>query len=184
MINVENNPLEYFENFKLKNNAKRYQEDCNDFDLRELIKDDLLLKQREQCAYCEKKIKKENLTIEHVSPRDKEHKLECEYSNLVLSCQSNNSCDRYKGNRKWEDRYIHPVLNDPREYFEFSYNGEILSLANSAKDTIEFLNLNNDSLIRLRKHIILQLLNMQNIKNLAQYFNEHENLVEQFIKNI
>ena len=118
MINVENSILEYFEKFKKKNNAKRYQEDCDNFELRESIRNDLLGKQRNQCAYCESKITKVKSTIEHISPRDG-LKLECEYSNLVLSCKSIDSCDKFKDSKKWMNHYIHPVLNNPKEFFLF-----------------------------------------------------------------
>lgn len=180
MINVKNSPLEYFENFKKRNDVKRYQEDCNDFELRNAIRDDLILKQRGQCAYCERKITKDDSIIEHINPRDKSPELECEYSNLVLSCKSDDSCDNFKGSKKWEDKYIHPVLNNPEEYFYFSANGEILSDNENGMETINFLNLNSKKLIRLRKDIILNLQYMQDIESISQYFNEHENLIKQF----
>ena len=110
MIDVENTSLEYFEAFKKKNNAKKYTEDCDNFDLREAIRDDLLIKQKFQCAYCESKITKEKSTIEHINPRSKSPKLECEYSNIVLSCQSKDSCDKFKDRNIWKESYIHPVL--------------------------------------------------------------------------
>ena len=180
MINVENISLEYFEDFKSKNNAKRYVEDCNDFDLRESIRNDLLIKQRDQCAYCESKITKEKSIIEHIYPRDKTALLECEYSNLVLSCKSDDSCDRFKDKNIWEDRYIHPVLNNPEDSFYFSSNGEILSSKKNASDTINYLNLNSDKLKRRRKSIIFSLKSMTDIENLSSYFNEHENLIKQY----
>lgn len=180
MINVDNLPLEYFEDFKLKNNTKRYIEDCNDKNLKNAIRNDLFLKQREQCAYCERKITIAKSTIEHISPRDKAHNLECEYSNLVLSCKSNDSCDRFKDKKIWENRYIHPVLNNPEEFFYFSSNGEILSDDNNAVDTINYINLNSDKLKRIRKNIIINLKNMIGIDDISLYFKEHENLIKQY----
>ncbi len=177
MINVENSPLEYFEVFKLKNQAKRYVEDCNNKELRDVIREDLFFKQRGQCAYCERKITLENSTIEHISPRDKDHQLECEYSNLVLSCKSKDSCDRYKDSKVWEDRYIHPVLNEPTKYFEFSAKGYILGKNEDAQDTIELLNLNSDKLKRLRENIISYILPYSDLEDV-----EHENLIKQFGK--
>jgi len=180
MINVENSILEYFENFKKKNNAKRYQEDCDNFDLRELIKDDLLIKQRSQCAYCESKITKKKSTIEHINPRSKSPKLECEYSNIVLSCKNEDSCDKFKGSSSWNDNYIHPVLNNPEEFFYFSSNGEILSEHKNAIDTIDYLNLNSDKLKRIRKGIVFNLQELRGIEDISSYFNEHENLIKQY----
>jgi len=184
MIDVENIPLDFFETFKRKNNVKRYQEDCNDYELREKIRDDLILKQREQCAYCERKITKSTSHIEHIYPRDKNHKLECEYSNLVLSCESDDSCGKYKDATDFEKRFIHPVLDNPEKYFRFSSNGEILSINKNqnVEDSIEFLNLNSAKLIRLRKKIFFALNSMREIEDISEYFFEFENLIKGFEK--
>ncbi len=187
MIDVECYPLEYFENFKKKSNAKSYKDDCDSFELREKIRDDLLQKQKYQCAYCEKKIYKKNSHIEHIRQRDKFHKLECEYTNLVLSCNDENSCGKYKDSNKnpiakqWQDEFIHPVVDNPKKYFIFNENGEILSFNQNAMKTIKYLNLNNPKLTRLRKNIILQLSYMDDVDNLLDYFNEFENLVKEYI---
>jgi len=180
MINVENSKLEYFEKFKKKNKVKRYSEDCNDFDLREAIRDDLIKKQRGQCAYCESKITKETCTIEHIHPRDKNNKLECEYSNIVLSCKNNDSCDKFKGQQVWLENYIHPILHNPEEYFTFLPNGEIISENQNALDTITYLHLDNDKLTRRRKDLIFSLASMKDVENISLYFNEHENLIKQY----
>ena len=182
MIDVENSKLEYFENFKKKNNAKNYTKDCDNFELRENIRKDLLVKQRNQCAYCERLLdtNKQNFHIEHIEPRDNaKAKLECEYSNLVLSCNTDDSCGRYKGSRYLEDGFINPVLDNPTLYFRFSEDGQILSKDLNANKTIDFLNLNNSKLIRLRKNIVFGLYNMGGIEKLEDYFFEFENLVKQ-----
>lgn len=180
MINVENSILDYFESFKQKYNTKRYIEDCNNLELKKAIKDDLFRKQRGQCAYCESKITLEKCTIEHIQPRDKANALECEYSNIILSCKNTDSCDRFKGNNVWLSDYIHPVLNNPEELFHFSSNGEIISENKNAIDTIAYLNLNSDKLKRIRKGIVFNLQNMRGIENISSYFNEHENLIKQY----
>jgi len=186
MIDVENTLLKYFETFKKKNKPKRYQEDCDDDNLKESIRTDLLVKQRGQCAYCERKLDKEkqNFHIEHIQPRDKDHKLECEYSNLVLSCNDCDSCGKYRKSNYWEDRFIHPVLNNPTEYFMFNEDGQILATDKNTIDTIEFLNLNSKKLIRLRKNIVFGLNSMKDIVDISEYFNEFENLVNEFKKDI
>jgi uncharacterized protein (TIGR02646 family) len=189
MINVENKKLEYFEDFKRKNNAKRYKEDCDNFELREKIREDLLIKQRNQCAYCERKIEnnKNSCGIDHIRQRDKFNNLECEYSNLVLSCKDEDSCENYKDSKKnhiakqWEDSFIHPVVNNTNEFFKFR-GGRILPKNNDkdAQNTIDYLNLNSDKLVRLRKNLTLQLDNMKDIDNLSDYFFEFENLVKEY----
>lgn len=182
MIDVENSKLEYFENFKRKNNAKNYERDCSDFELKDKIRDDLLKKQKNQCAYCERLINKENSHIEHISPRDKNTKLQCEYSNLVLSCNNIDSCGEYKGKKIWLNNYIHPVLNNPTKYFNFNEDGKIFGKNEDAESTREYLNLNSDKLIRIRKNIILQLSYMDDIEDLNLYFKGFENLIEEFKK--
>ncbi len=180
MINVENLALEYFETYKKKNKSTNYKDDCDDFELRNKIRDDLLFKQRNQCAYCERKIDNINSHIEHIEPRDKNHKLECEYSNLVLSCNTCDSCGKYKGSKVWKNSFIHPVLNNPEEFFRFSSNGEILSVDRSqnTQDTIDFLNLNSRKLVSVRKNIVLKLSYMSDIENIFEQFNEFENLIK------
>jgi uncharacterized protein (TIGR02646 family) len=186
MIDVKNSKLEYFENFKKKNNAQNYIQDCDNFELKENIRKDLLKKQRNQCAYCERllDINKQNFHIEHIEPRDNtKAKLECEYSNLVLSCNNDDSCGRYKGSRHLEDGFIHPVLDNPTLYFKFNEDGQILTTDLNANKTKDFLNLNNNKLIRVRKNIVLELYNMGDIEGIENYFFEFENLVKQY-KNL
>ena len=184
MIDIENSTLEYFEDFKKRYNTNRYQEHCNDFDLRKAIREDLLNKQKGQCAYCEKKLDndKHNFHIEHIQPRDKDHTKECEYSNLVLSCDSDNSCGKFKDKKEWRDNFIHPVLNNPTQYFEFSFDGKILAINNdnNAEETIKHLNLNSKNLIRLRKNISFALSSMDDIEDVFNYFKEFENLIFKF----
>jgi len=185
MIDVENSKLDYFEAYKKKHRAKNYQKDCDDFELRDKIRDDLLSKQRNQCAYCERKIDKKNSHIEHVRQRDRFHKLECEYSNLILSCNDESSCGKYKDSKKnsiryWQDEFIHPVLNNPKNYFRFNEDGQILATTEDAKETIKYLNLNSKKLIRIRKSLVLQMVHMQDMNMLLEYFKEFENLIGEF----
>jgi len=185
MINVADTKLDYFELFKQKHKAKRYQKDCDNFELRDKIRDNLLYKQRNQCAYCERKISKIDSHIEHIRQRDKFPKLECEYSNLILSCNNENSCGKYKDSKKnsiryWQDKFIHPILDNPKEYFRFNEDGQILSTDKPAKETIKYLNLNNQKLIRIRKSLILQMVYMQDMDNISDYFDEFENLIMEF----
>jgi len=182
MIDVDNSKLEYFEKFKRKYNAKNYEKDCNSFDLKDKIRDDLLEKQINQCAYCERFINKENSHIEHILPRDKNPKFQCEYSNLVLSCNNKDSCGEYKGNKIWLNNYIHPVLNNPIKYFKFNEDGRVIGINEDANATIEYLNLNSNRLIRIRKNIILEISYMDNIENLNLYFKEFENLIKEYYK--
>lgn len=181
MIDVENSPLAYFEDYKKKYKAKNYQDDCNDHELKDEVRKDLLCKQRNQCAYCERKIDNENSHIEHIEPRDKAHTLECEYSNMILSCNNNDSCGKYKDSKAWESSYIHPVLHNPTDFFKFSLNGEVLSIDDQqgAVDTIEFLNLNSKKLLRLRKNIAFNIQGMGKIECIGQYFDEFENFVKE-----
>jgi len=180
MIDVENSSLEYFETYRQKNKATNYQDDCNDFKLREKIRDDLFFKQRNQCAYCERKIDKSNSHLEHIEPRDKNHKLECEYSNLVLSCETCDSCGKYKDSKAWSNNFIHPVLNNPTEFFRFSSNGEILAIDKDANKTIDFLNLNSRKLVSIRKNIVFYLQYMDNIENIFEQFGQFENLCKDY----
>ncbi len=182
MINIENGEPQFFKEYKRKHNPKNYEDGCNDYELKEQIRADLLYKQRRQCAYCESFIDKDknNFHIEHIRPRDKYHELECEYTNLVLSCNHDDSCGSYKKGKDWLDIYIHPVLDNPEECFSYNEDGKIVPVDKNASETIGYLNLNSNKLVRTRRTIFLQLYNMDDIGNLRDYFPEFENLVKFF----
>jgi len=56
----------------------------------------LLDEQGHICCYCENKIEIADSHIEHIRPQDKYPNLDCDYSNLLVSCAKNPTKDNNK----------------------------------------------------------------------------------------
>lgn len=117
------------------------------------------------CVYCERKIKSGKTHIEHIKPKSEFPTLFDKYENIVVSCQSNQSCGHAKGN-DYNQKFINPVEENPEDFMTYEFStGEIIPLANanqSFKERVEYtcgiLRLNQCSeLIQARKTILVQL---------------------------
>ena len=193
MLNLNRDEPECFSSFKTKNIPHSYQDDCNDYDLRLCLREALIKEQKNQCFYCEKKIENDTskVHIDHIKQRNVYHKLECEYSNMALSCNGNGEkyCGKYKDKQGiWDDKkFIHLTLENPSDFFIYRANGEIgakKSLSQDEKEravnTINYLNLNHKSLVEVRENIFFQI-EMYKIYNyetdeIFTFFNEFESL--------
>jgi len=197
MLNLNSFEPECFISFKAKNNPHSYQDDCNDYELRECLREALIIEQKYQCFYCEKKIKNNSskIHIDHIKQRDFYHNLECEYSNMVLSCNDNSHCGKFKDRQGiWDDKKFLRIISDnpqlrenPSDFFIYMSNGRVKvkkSLNQNEKErainTIEYLNLNHMDLVSTRKNIFSQLEMYKNldykIDKIYNFFNEFENL--------
>ena len=193
MLSLNRDEPECFSSFKTKNSPHSYQDDCNDYDLRLCLREALIKEQKNQCFYCEKKIENDTskVHIDHIKQRNVYHKLECEYSNMALSCNGNGEkyCGKYKDKQGiWDDKkFIHLTLENPSDFFIYRANGEIgakKSLSQDEKEravnTINYLNLNHKSLVEVRENIFFQI-EMYKIYNyetdeIFTFFNEFESL--------
>jgi len=197
MLNLNSCEPECFISFKAKNNPHSYQDDCNDYELRECLRKALIEEQKYQCFYCEKKIENNSskVHIDHIKQRDFYHNLECEYSNMVLSCNDNSHCGKFKDKQGiWDDKKFLRIISDnpqlrenPSDFFIYMSNGRVTvkkSLNQDEKErainTIEYLNLNHIDLVSTRKNIFSQLEIYKNldykIDKIYNFFNEFENL--------
>ncbi len=197
MLNLNRDEPKCFKSFKTKNKPHRYTEDCDDSSLRDCLRQALLEEQRSQCYYCEQKIvnSSKKVHIDHIKQRTHYHKLECEYSNMALSCNSQNHCGMHKDKKgEWnDDKFIrifsenHELREKPSEMFNFISNGEIevkKSLSEDkkvrAKNSIKYLNLNHSDLIATRRNIFLHLEtykeDKQDIDNIFNFFNGFESI--------
>ena len=166
---------------------KEYQEYCKRKeasydDLREenrevydKLRVSLLEEQGYICCYCGRRITLDNVTVEHLKPRDKYKKLELAYSNLLASCEGGQNkrrknkeaslnknerdrqfalyCNCKKGNSEIP---VTPLIDNCEERFKYDDKGNILCKEGdtTAEDTINILNLNNSTLKNLRKAAI------------------------------
>ena len=183
--------------FKKKNTPHSYQDDCNDYKLRECLREALIKEQRYQCFYCEKKIENNpsKVHIDHIIQRDINHKLECTYSNMALSCNSKKHCGKYKDKQgRWNSSKFLRIISENLElqesvddFFIYMSNGKIgvkNSLSENEKkraiNTIEYLNLNHRDLVSTRENIFSQLEMYKSygyeIDEIYTFFNEFENI--------
>jgi len=197
MLKINSNEPVCFSSFKRKNNPHSYQDDCNDYELRKCLRDALIVEQKYQCFYCEKKIVNDSskVHIDHIKQREPYHTLECEYSNMALSCNDANHCAKYKDNQEiWDDsKFLRILLEEPQlqenilDFFIYRSNGKITvknSLSVDEKErainTIKYLNLNHKDLVSTRKNIFSQLEMYKSygyvIDEIFTFFNEFETL--------
>ncbi|AWB84707.1 retron system putative HNH endonuclease [Corynebacterium liangguodongii] len=119
------------------------------------------------CNYCESRIG-DQCHIEHLTPRSKNGKLTYSWANLFLSCNSTQHCGHYKdraGNRGYTPAdLIHPDLEDPDDFLQFSSDGKVhprddvsADAQRRAKETIKVLNLNCKKLVGARQNAVRSL---------------------------
>jgi len=198
MLNPTKIEPDCFTLFKKKNKPKTYERDC-DHKVRECLRNTLFEEQKEQCFYCEQKIKNDSkkVHIEHFIPRDANLKdTDCNYNNLFLSCEEKEHCGKKKDNKYDENKYIRLFSNkysleNPSDFFDYSTRGKIKaknSLSDDkkirAENTIELLNLNYKELVNARKVMFKNIESYQqsglDIKTIYSYFKEFESIFKKF----
>ena len=130
MLKIDKNyEPKFFAEFKKKSNPKNWKD--FDFEIKGKLKEYMLENEQKIdgiyfCPYCERQISVEKSQIEHIKPKDKFPKLFHNYSNFLTGCLENQTCGSTKGN-KWDDNFVNPVEDNPRDYFEYSIStGEII----------------------------------------------------------
>lgn len=126
----------------------------------------LRYEQKYYCPYCERVINIEKSQIEHIKPKHKYPHLLNDYNNFITACiEYNRTCGSFKGN-KWDDKFINPILKDPKEYLTYELStGRIIpvnhygEINECAIKTIEILNLNESRLCDQRKLYIRKAIN-------------------------
>ena len=202
MLDLNKTEPQFFIDYKA--NDKNYKKDPNNYmncsvEIKQKLRKNILEEQKCQCFYCEKKIKNdtEKIHIDHIKKRACSHHLECEYQNMVVSCNGNggNHCAKYKDNQeKWDDaKFIslipaNPQLSEkPSDFFKYVSNGKIKpkkSLTNGkmtrAENTIKYLNLNFRDLVEARKVVLYQIdiykQQGHNIKDIFAAYGEFESI--------
>lgn len=135
----------------------------------------LLEEQGYICCYCGCRITLDNVTVEHLKPRDKYKKQELDYSNLLASCDGGQNkrrknkratlnkneidrqyplyCNCKKGNSEIP---VTPLIDNCEERFKYDEKGNIFCEEgdNAAENTMNILNLNNSTLKNQRKAAI------------------------------
>ena len=172
MFKVEKSEPDFFT--KAKQKVKKSNESSAWIDdsiknIRVNLASEILKEQNSLCIYCEKLIKDypNDCHIDHFKKRDFFSNFTLDYGNLVISCNNENRCAKYKDKKISKVDYknlINPVIENPEEFLEYTFYGELeaksdLNKSNKEKAefTIKILNLNDRSLVEERKNTIMQL---------------------------
>ena len=103
------------------------------------------------CAYCCKAIDDHNSMNEHLEARRLAPHRSLDFNNIVASCTTPNQCDKAHGSQPLP---LTPLMDECETELEFNFSGNVESLTDRAKQAIDVLNLNNQSLIAKRKQQI------------------------------
>lgn len=180
----------FYKDFKTKHISKiNNWDDMNDhYEVKQELREYMLLEEQNfKCPYCESLIYDESEgNIEHIRPKDKFKELYLDYNNFLTSCRSTYSCDNFKGS-KWDENFINPVLEDPRDYFTYDlYSGEIIPksddkmIKEKAEKTIEILNLNHNNLKNKRRNFIKMLSKLK--REDFEFIEEQESLLKYYLE--
>jgi uncharacterized protein (TIGR02646 family) len=144
---------EFKRKYRNKNHSAARYDDLTSEE-RTRIRDYLVTEQYGICAYCMRSIENESCHIEHIKPKSKFPNVSLAYGNLVASCESDNSCGKYKGN-EYDDAFVAPTEEDCESQYSYTMDGRIKPLTDGARYTIELLNLNSYKLTAARKTAII-----------------------------
>jgi uncharacterized protein (TIGR02646 family) len=109
------------------------------------------------CAYCERtlEIGPGCSSIDHVVPKSRVHSGTFRYTNLLLCCKDDNTCNLYKkGNYfegaddtgRWREGFIDPTQPRSASSFVYKRDGSVIpsttAVQDDARDTLDIINLN------------------------------------------
>lgn len=178
----------FLKEYKEANPNSTYKDFSDEPRLRRELRKYLCLEQNNFCAYCSCKItynskdndKDKGSHNEHILPQSKYEERSLDYTNLVASCNNANSCGIYKKNNILK---LTPLDNDWEDNFKALASGEIKGENDIAKETINILGLNHDSIKSDRRSIISHFLNKLakklsvNKKEAKKYIKSHRDSV-------
>lgn len=155
----KNKAPEFLEKFKEKNPTADYDSDS----FKPLVKplrDYLVREQRGLCAYCCSRISSEASHNEHIEPRhgknDAVSRRSLEYTNIVASCNTADTCGKKKDNEYDAGYFISPVQVDCEDRFSYDPDGYM----KGDEYTISLLNLNSYKLRMARRAIYKEIFNL------------------------
>lgn len=124
-------------------------------DVTKAIRESLCEEQGGLCAYCMRRIKPENMTIEHYIAQhgddSERERLSVEYGNMLGVCkgiyghgqQQVQTCDKHRGNRAF--RVLNPLKKDTLQSLRYRADGLIQSDDEDVEYDIALLNLNSSA---------------------------------------
>jgi uncharacterized protein (TIGR02646 family) len=139
--------------FKRRQKGKNYADIDND--LKTYIRTALVHEQYYLCAYCMRRIDPENSHIEHIKPQSKFPKDSLKYENMLLCCNTKNTCGHSKKDWWDSEMYVSPLDITCESEFAYIADGTIRARSPKGMKMVEILNLNAYRLKMERKKAIL-----------------------------
>ncbi len=164
-INKQQEP-EFLIEFKKKYPKKDYDSD-EFFQYRSVLNESLRREQRGLCAYCCSRIEQGKSHNEHLEPRHPGtyiSKRTLDYTNIVASCNNQNTCGKRRENAYNPDKFIVPTNPECENIFDYHLDGII----EGDEYTIDLLNLNDSLLVQARKSVVKILQQYQGDKELIK----------------
>lgn len=166
-------PPRFFSDFVGKNHPKEWGDTAA---VRAQLRDYILENEQSGCcAYTEIRIvKKDKCHIDHFRKRDLFPQMTMDYRNMLVACNSECYGAKYKDKNVTKADYaklINPVEDNPSDFLEFTFIGEIQAVGNDKERgdfTINCFNLNERSLVEQRRQAVTNMLIMK------EYLSEDE----------
>jgi len=151
-----------------------------------LRSDILLEEQMLLCAYCEKEIDEnpKNSNIDHFKTRNLFPELTLEYSNLLVSCNTEGRCSNFKDthikNREEYKNIVNPIVENPNDFFDYLPTGEIIAKNKKGQFTIDIFNLKDIALTQYRLQIVKSLKCLDNLSldDIYDIFPDYHSFIE------
>lgn len=184
---VKNSDISTFNEWK-KHNTNAVWNVFSGTEAYHILRNTLISEQNQMCCYCELAITNNgnNCHVEHLKDRHNYPSETFNYSNLLASCQHNDSCGHKKGTNYFNN-FVFPLQANCQSRFTYTRNGNIIPFDendNDAQKTIEVLGLNCKRLVDRRKGIIKTLENADNeyislsLDNCIEWFNGFYTVIE------
>jgi uncharacterized protein (TIGR02646 family) len=137
------------------------------------------------CCYCNQAIES-NPILEHFNPKGigRYKNQTFDYRNIIISCDGSQKepkprdlhCDTNR--KKGEELPLSPLQDDIENYFDFTFDGQIIGLTDEAKEVIEKLGLQIEKLRQLRESSIKAILYENPFAEILEFRKKEDALLE------
>lgn len=161
--------------------------------IRQELRAHILGEQGNCCAYTEIRLNESgHCHIDHYRTRNLFPEKTFDYDNMFVSCNSEEYGAKFKDkqitSKSDYNDLINPIEDQPSDYIEFAFTGDILPVSNATKgeNTIACFNLNEKSLLERRKTMALRVVQMRSFlseEEMVEAIGEFESMVRQLYKD-
>lgn len=152
-------------------NLYRYLDD----NVRRMVRSKLIIEQKGLCAYCCCRITIDSSRNSHLKSQREHPNQSLAWDNLVASCDYPRHCDKFQEARSIP---LTPLMESCEEDLVFTISGRVEGKTDEAKETIEILNLNERSLVGMRRKAILEFFDANQIQPIEEYRSLDDDIVE------